>query len=209
MTNEVIKAQQAEKFNKENFLTEYYTNGFYRFDAREVLENFDIEKFGKFPDVLQEDKYYAGDGLKGFDVERQTMLIDLRERLREAYFYDLNVELDFYSALDKAEGNSNEWHNDLIDLLDLPEFQGHVSVINCYFDDVNSKTGGKLLYHRTIPDRNEWKKNWLDSDPGTVSTYINKFDCIIFNHTLDFIHKVQPTEFRRRILFYFVKFKDF
>jgi len=201
----MIKAPPAEQFDFNNFLFDYSNNGFYRFDGTQFLKNFELVDYKENLD-LPDWEYTDERSLKYLtDIDKKS-IISVKEKLQNNIFDKINADLLFYNFLYKAEDGAKLWHSDFEDIKNSELFDFHMGFANCYMNDVNSQTGGEILFHPKVDK--PWTSE-LDNSELTIRTYVNKYDIIIFNHSGKFIHKVAPTTAKRLIIFYMIKFNSF
>lgn len=181
------------------FITEYLTKGFFRFNANEVLSNFDLRAFGKIKKT--DTTFYTQhpkERYTGYTDLQEALLKQLLRDLSEMYFHELKHELRFSDMWSSANPNTYEWHNDT-----LRCWPGFNSSVNCYFDSTDLETGGSLQMHPNTYAEIE------DNSRDINEVYPQQFDVIVINQNSNWMHRVLHTEQPRRMLAFAGAFFDF
>lgn len=191
----------AIQFDISTFLADYLTKGFYRFNAVDVLAKFNIDLFmpmktgdHTFKTTLASERY-------SFYSEKQKQeLYKLKDLLLEHYFAHFNCDLRFNDMWSTVGENVTGWHSDRMNC-----WPGFNSSVNCYFDDSTPETGGQLQLS-TIELRSPER-----GGPTRIveSAYPEKFDVIVINQGIDFLHQVTPSKAQRRMISHAAAFYDF
>lgn len=191
----------SAQFDISNFLADYLTKGFYRFNAEEVLSKFNIDLFmpmktgdHTFKTTLPEERY-------NFYFEKQKReLYKLKDLLLEYYFVHFNCDLRFNDMWASVGENVTGWHSDRMNC-----WPGFNSSVNCYFDTSSPETGGELQLSTVVarpPDQGGPKRI-------VESVYPERFDVIVINQGIDFLHQVTPSPIQRRMISHAAAFYDF
>lgn len=182
------------------FMTDYLTRGHYRFDATEVLSQFDLSLFGEikktdatFDTEDPEERY------KNYNMFQAAELRALRDELSLKYFAELNHELRFNDMWASANPYTYSWHNDT-----LRCWPGFNSNVNCYFDTMEASVGGALQMHPMVEDYDTIK----DDSPEICETFPMKYDIIIINQNSTWLHRVRHTDVKRTMLSFSAAFFD-
>lgn len=183
------------------FISEYLTKGFYRFDASEVLSRFDLKAFGAIKKTdATFDTEDPAERYKTYTPAQEVLLRGLLKNLSEVYFSELNHELRFNDMWASANPYTYSWHNDT-----LRCWPGFNSNVNCYFDSMDESVGGALQMHPMVEDYDSIK----DDSPLIAEVFPQKFDIIVINQNSTFLHRVRHTEAKRTMLSFAAGFFDF
>uniref|UniRef100_A0AAU7PFQ8 2OG-Fe(II) oxygenase n=1 Tax=Burkholderia phage vB_BgluM-SURPRISE13 TaxID=3159457 RepID=A0AAU7PFQ8_9VIRU len=182
------------------FFTDYLTKGHYRFNAAEVLSQFDLKLFGEIKKVdATFDTEDPEERYKNYTMFQSAELRALRDELSEKYFKELNHELRFNDMWSTANPYTYSWHNDT-----LRCWPGFNSNVNCYFDDMDASIGGALQMHPTVEDYD----TIMDDSPMISETFPKKFDIIVINQNSNWLHRVRHTDHPRLMLSFSAAFFD-
>ena len=172
-----------KQFDINECFSDFHAYGFYAFNAAEILSKVD-------PDVLfskEHPKYLPVEGLwppyAGPTPAHADIFRFLEKELGEAYgFGKTSIHVCQYWT--NGGERIEKWHNDACDNDGSYEF-----ALNCYFDDSDEEEGTLQL------------KPMDDKDSLNVHSYTpKKFNIVVLNHTLDFLHRITPIKRDRRVL---------
>lgn len=182
------------------FFTDYLTKGHYRFNAAEVLSQFDLKIFGEIKKVdATFDTEDPEERYKAYNMKQAIQLRELSKWISRRYFKELNHELRFNDMWSTANPYTYSWHNDT-----LRCWPGFNSNVNCYFDEMDPSIGGALQMHPTVEDYD----TILDDSPMISETFPQKYDIIIINQNSNWLHRVRHTDHKRLMLSFSAGFFD-
>lgn len=185
-------------FNFDEFLTDYLTKGFYRFNASDVLSEFPTYLFEPIKTIDR--TFKTGDPkerLSFYSDLQKHVLTSLCMGIQVRYFNDLRMDMHFSDMWSRVGENVLGWHSDFAG--NPPGFN---SSLNCYFDDSSEETGGLLQFHPAsdiIPE----------DSPFIHSVYPKKYDIVVLNQHPNFMHRVSPCNTERRMMSFVCAFLDF
>lgn len=171
-----------KQFNMVECYNDFHTYGFYAFNAAEILSKID-------PDIIfskEHPKYLPVEGLwppyQGHTPEQAKIFRFLEEEFGKVYGFD-KTSIHVCQYWTDGGERIEKWHNDACENDGSYEF-----ALNCYFDD--SDEAGRLELKPMDDDQSLFVNGYSPK----------KFDVVVLNHTLDFLHRVIPPKRPRRVL---------
>jgi hypothetical protein len=184
-------------FNPDEFLGDYFTKGFYVFDATTIMRGIEIQRFEPVK-VKHDDNCFHAEGHEFHsDYMRLTIEQLQRDIRRVLHMFPHTSTFDFYA--EEVNDHVQNWHSDA--QYALP---GQNATINCFFDNTSEAQGGRFdmaSYSADIIGTNKY--------PGMfTSIYPQRYDIIIFNQNRNFLHKAVKNKTRRRMVSFACEFAD-
>lgn len=192
----LVEHFRPKLFNADAFLGDYFTKGFYYFDAHAIMA--DIEYWRLKPvTVKHDDNCFHAEGHEFHDEYMRLTIEQLQREIRRVYLKDFECKLQFDFFTDHVNDHVQNWHSDA--QYALP---GQNATINCFFDNTSEFLGGRFDMMAFDPEY--LGKNAL---PGNfTSIYPQRCQIVIFNQNRNFLHKAIPSKTARRMVSYACEF---
>jgi len=166
------------EFFKDLFLNDILSIGVYSFKSP-YLKNIDIDSF-EFKTEQEAQSFETYDDVK------KNVIENLGKYILNNYLHDFCKEFKPIGYDEYIEDVITDWHNDAYEFSKYGDKQ---LTVNCFFDDCCEEVGGLF----TI----------LNKPSNNISTvYPKKHTIIIFNQGNNYVHKVQRSKNRRRVIEY-------
>lgn len=192
-------------FSGDEFMTEYLTNGFYCFNAKEILSQVCLNVFSEidksYPDLIVPEngfEFNLDEIVNSFPISQdRKSILDLQVVISNKILKDFSHILKFDVLSYHVCKDVQAWHNDA----EL-SFEGQNASINCFFDDMGEDVGGAFIMQ-------PYSDNPGNEFLNISSVYPKKYDVIILNQNRNWLHRVQPSTKFRRLVSYACRFDDF
>lgn len=182
-------------FCEDTFLSEYFVNGAYCFNAKSILEKVDIDTFKAIVVDRNNDRFLA-ETFEGYPPHQAAQIEQLRQDIIEKIFGNYALELIFDFMGFEVNQNVRKWHGDTE--YSLPKQNAS---INCFFDSMSAAVGGEFQVqpYRPVPT----------NDASDIATfYPQKYDIIVINQNRNFMHRAGPASITRRMISFGAAFTE-
>lgn len=186
------------KFDKNQFISDYMTVGMYVFNASEIMDQIEIDRFSTVT-MKYEDNCFHAEGHEHHNPYQQKSIELLRKDLSSFILRDFRHEIVFDFYCTEVGESVRDWHNDA-----EYNLAGQNASVNCFFDDTSTESGGR--FEMKPYSKNEFQKA---EESHLEIVYPKKFDIVIFNQNRNFLHRAFPSTDLRRMVSFGCLFGDF
>lgn len=184
-------------FDPDEFLGDYFTKGFYAFDATTIMNDIEIQRFEPVK-VVHEDNCFHAEGHEFHSDYMRLSIEQLQRDIRRIlHMFPHKSTFDFYA--EAVNDHVQNWHSDA--QYALP---GQNATINCFFDSTSEDVGGRF-------DMAAYSAEIIGTKnlPGVfTSIYPQRYEILIFNQNRNFLHKAVKNKVPRRMVSFACEFDD-
>lgn len=178
------------EFSPDEFMAEFFTKGFYCFNASSIMKDIEINRFETVK-VQHDDECFHAEGFEFHSNYQQLTIEQLQREISRKYLIHFQhaLQFDFYS--EACNEHVRFWHSDA-----QYAMPGQNATVNCFFDHTSEVMGGRF---DMMPYSGDYIGTSKDAS-HVASVYPEKFSIIIFNQNRNFLHKAVPSIALRRMV---------
>lgn len=191
------------QFNSDEMLDQYLSVGGYRWNASDILKDFDYESFLPLNRPYGAHEHMnAAIKLQGYSLKQINQIRELTHRISTTYLSDYRHHIFYHDFYDTVYPASMNWHFDIDSILG---WHGYNAIINVYFEDCCPEKEDIAVTFAPY----EAAYEGTQADLQTEMVYVKKNDIVLINQSKHFLHRVTGNHQKRPIMMFCVSFMDF